>query len=45
MTGSRSSGVICLLALVLAPWLTIERSRAQIQPGPYAVTDLGPVVQ
>ena len=43
MTVSRSSGAICLLALVLAPWLTIERSRAQTQPGPYAVTDLGPV--
>ena len=43
MTVSRSSSAICLLALVLAPWLTIERSRAQTQPGPYAVTDLGPV--
>jgi probable HAF family extracellular repeat protein len=43
MTVSRSSGAICLLAFVLAPWLTIERSRAQTQPGPYAVTDLGPV--
>jgi len=43
MTVSRSSGAICLLALVLAPWLTTERSRAQTRPGPYAVTDLGPV--
>jgi probable HAF family extracellular repeat protein len=43
MTVSRSSCALCLLALVLAPWLTIERSRAQTQPGPYAVTDLGPV--
>jgi probable HAF family extracellular repeat protein len=43
MTASRTSGALFLLALVLAPWVAGGRSQAQTQPGPYAVTDLGPV--
>jgi probable HAF family extracellular repeat protein len=46
MTVSRSGVVICALAiltLAFVPALTSEHPQAQTQPGPYSVTDLGPV--
>jgi probable HAF family extracellular repeat protein len=46
MTVSRSGvqiRLVAILALAFVPFLTTERPQAQTSPGPYTVTELGPV--